>query len=373
MSDDKKEPLLLTPGPLTTSLTVKQAMLRDWGSRDRDFIDLTARICHNIETMAGVEAGSDSHVCVPVQGSGTFAIEATLNTVVPGTAKVLVLINGAYGHRIAKICTYIDRDFIALETAEDTPPSLEEIEAALDSNQGITHLAAVHCETTSGILNPIKDIAELAAQRGVALIVDAMSSFGALPLDVIGLNCAALVASANKCLQGVPGVGFAVIEKSVLENAEGNATSLSLNLYSQWRYFEKTGQWRFTPPTHVLAALDQAIKEHEAEGGVEGRGARYRENCKALIDGMRGLGFKTYLPDQLQAPIIVTIHPPQDPNFDFEDFYKRLRTKGFAIYPGKLTQADSFRMGCIGDLTASDMKNAVAAVGEVMGEMGIEV
>ena len=373
MVDQKKEPLLLTPGPLTTSNLVKEATLKDWGSRDQDFIELTARICRRIEDIAGVDPDRTHHVCVPVQGSGTFAVEAALDTVLSRSATVLVLINGAYGHRIARICGYIGRSFVTLETAEDQVPTIEQIEKKLSAEPAITHLATVHCETTSGILNPIEEIASLAHQKGIGLIIDAMSSLGALPLDVTELNCAALVASSNKCLQGLPGVGFAVMEKTVLAGSEGNATSLSLDLFDQWRNFEKTGQWRFTPPTHVLAALDQALVELDEEGGVAGRGTRYQDNCQTLVDGMRGLGFETYLPDDLQAPIIVTFHPPKDLKFGFEDFYNRLRDKGFAIYPGKLTQADSFRMGCIGDLSAKDIKNAVTAVGAVIGEMGIEV
>ena len=348
-------------------------MLRDWGSRDVDFIELTARIKHKVEAIAGVDPNNPSHICVPVQGSGTFAVEATLDTLLPRDAKALVLINGAYGSRIARICDYIGRNYISLETAENQMPTMSQIQSTLSANADIDHIVAVHCETTSGILNPIEDIAQLAREQGVKLIIDAMSSFGALPLDAAELNCAAVIASANKCLQGVPGIGFAIIEKECLAAAEGRATSLSLDLYDQWRNFEATGQWRFTPPTHVLAALDQAIREHEQEGGVAGRGKRYGDNYRVLIEGMRALGFQTYLPDDLQAPIIVTFHPPQDPAFDFEDFYHRLRDKGFAIYPGKLTQADSFRIGCIGDLTAIDMKNAVTAVGDVIGELGITV
>ncbi len=368
MSD---EPLLLTPGPLTTSKATKEAMLRDWGSRDVQFIELTDRVCRKLEEIAGVDSAAPSHVCVPIQGSGTFAIEAAIATLVPRDGKVLVLINGAYGQRITKICEVNGRDFLTLETPEDTPPSPEQVASCLNDDPAITHVTAIHCETTSGILNPIAEIASVVAEAGRELIIDAISTFGALPLSVDEVECAAIVASANKCLEGVPGVGFAIVKQDVLTASVGNATSLSLDFYDQWQYLQSTGQWRFTPSTHVLAALAQALVEHEQEGGVAGRGSRYQENCQALVEGMQALGFKSYLTDDLQAPIIVTFLKPDDKNFEFEDFYSKLHAHGFAIYPGKLTKVDSFRVGCIGHITKIDIENAVKTIGEVIGEMGV--
>jgi len=369
MSQQTKQPLLLTPGPLTTSQTVKEAMVRDWGSRDTDFIDMTARVCRRIEDIADVSEGS--HVCVPLQGSGTFAVEAAVTSLIPPDGKVLILVNGAYGHRISKICEYHDRNFDVLETDENVPPDVNALETKLRSNGDYTDVIAVHCETTSGILNPIEHIAEILSNSGCRLIIDAMSSFGALPLSVREVQSSAIVASSNKCLEGVPGIGFVIVDKNVLQNSAGNSNSLSLDLYEQWVGLTSNGQWRFTPPTQVLSALDQALAEHEAEGGVEARGRRYAGNCRVLVDGMRELGFATYLSDNLQAPIIVTFHRPDHANFDFEEFYDRLKDKGFAIYPGKLTKADSFRMGCIGHLFEDDMKAAVDAVADVMAELDI--
>ena len=368
MSD---EPLLLTPGPLTTSKATKEAMLRDWGSRDAQFIELTATVCQKLEAIAGADQNTRSHVCVPIQGSGTFAVEATIDTLVPRDGKVLALINGAYGQRIAKICEVKGRAFVTLKTAEDTPPEADLVAVRLKDDPAITHVAAVHCETTSGILNPIAEIATVVAEAGRQLIIDGMSTFGALPLSVGEIKCAAIVASANKCLEGVPGVGFAIIKQSELAASAGNASSVSLDLYDQWQYLEKTDQWRFTPPTHVLAALDQALIEHEREGGVEGRGNRYHENCQTLMHGMQELGFKSYLPDILQAPIIVTFLPPDDANFKFDKFYAKLQDRGFAIYPGKLTKVDSFRIGCIGHITRSNIENAVEAVAAAIEEIGV--
>lgn len=362
-------PYLLTPGPLTTSATVKQAMLRDWGSRDGRFIGLNAGIRDRLVRLAG--GGADSHVAVPVQGSGTFAVEAMIGTLVPRAGRLLVLVNGAYGTRMVRIAEVAGRSVTALETAEDLPVSPAALAEALDADPAITHVAVVQCETTSGILNPIEAVAEVTRSRGRALLIDAMSAFGALPLDMAALGALAVAASSNKCLEGVPGMGFVIARRDALEAAKGNAHSLSLDLHDQWRGFEANAQWRFTPPTHVVAAFAQALDEHEAEGGVEGRGARYRANAAILIGGMRALGFETLLPDHLQAPIIVTFRMPADPAFVFADFYDRLRERGFVIYPGKLTVADSFRIGCIGRLGAEEMTAAVAAIRSTLSEMGV--
>lgn len=359
---------LLTPGPLTTSLTVKQAMLRDWGSRDKQFIALNARIR---EQLVEIASGGDDYVCVPVQGSGTFAVEATLGTLLPRDGKLLVLVNGAYGERMMKIARYLGRPAIALSSAEDRVPDLASLEALLAEDKAITHVAAVHCETTSGILNPIREIADIVAKQGRSLIIDAMSAFGAIPLDVRDVTCDAIVASSNKCLEGVPGMGYAVIRKSVLEACEGNAHSLALDLYDQWRGFEGNAQWRFTPPTHVMAAFDQAVAEFREEGGVPARNARYSENCRTLVEGMRALGFETLLPDALQAPIIVTFHMPADPKFDFAAFYDKLAAQGYVIYPGKLTVAPTFRIGCIGQMVKADLEAALAVIREVLSDMGV--
>ncbi len=362
------DPLLLTPGPLTTSAAVKQAMLRDLGSRDGEFIAMTARIRRRVVALAGAE---DTHVCVPLQGSGTFAVEAMIGTLVPRAGKLLVLVNGAYGRRIRRICEYYGRAQSAVEAPEDQAIEPAAVAAALASDPAITHVAAVHCETTSGVLNPIERIAAVVAEAGRSLLIDAMSSFGALPLDAATVPFDGLAASANKCLEGVPGMAFAILRRSALEAAAGNAPSLSLDLHDQWAAMEKNGQWRFTPPTHVIAALDRALEEHAAEGGVAGRGRRYRENCRVLVAGMRAMGFETLLADRLQAPIIVTFRTPADPNFRFDRFYDCLVERGYVIYPGKLTAADSFRIGCIGRLGAAEIEGALEAIGATLAEMGV--
>ncbi|MDJ0937346.1 MAG: 2-aminoethylphosphonate--pyruvate transaminase [Kiloniellales bacterium] len=362
------DPWLLTPGPLTTSPSVKQAMLHDLGSRDHGFIEINRRIRERLVAIAG---GEGSHVCVPLQGSGTFAVEAMLGNFVPQDGKVLIMMNGAYGQRMAKICKYYRRVMRILETPEDRPNDPEALDRALAEDREITHVAAVHCETTSGILNPIEAIAEVTAQQGRRLLIDAMSAFGALPLDAGKVPFDALVASSNKCLEGAPGLGFCIARQSALEASEDNSPSLSLDLHDQWQAMEKNGQWRFTPPTHVILAFDQALQEFETEGGVEGRGARYRENCRVLVEGMRALGFETLLPDALQAPIIVTFRMPADPRFDFEAFYDALRERGYVIYPGKLTVAPSFRIGCIGRLESDEIRGALAAIEATLEAQGV--
>lgn len=368
MHDQKRDPYLLTPGPLTTSAATKEAMLHDWGSRDKEFIAINGRVRERLLALAGAE---DTHVCVPLQGSGTFCVEATIGTLVPPEGKLLILVNGAYGRRMARICEYYGRAHATVDTPEDVPNDPAALDQALADDPTVTHVAAVHCETTSGILNPIEQIATVTARHARGLIIDAMSAFGAIELDARKVRFDALAASSNKCLEGVPGMGFAIIRRDALQRCQGNAPSLSLDLYDQWVSMETNGQWRFTPPTHVIVAFHQALDEHAAEGGVAGRGARYRHNCEILVQGMRKLGFMTLLPDALQAPIIVTFHMPADPKFDFKRFYDRLNEHGFVIYPGKLTVADSFRIGCIGRLGEAEMRAALAAIRDTVKELGV--
>lgn len=362
------DPLLLTPGPLTTTRTVKEAMLRDYGSRDGEFIAINT---HMRARLTQLVDAAGTHVAVPVQGSGTFAVEAMIGTLVPRTGRLLVLVNGAYGKRMVRIAEVAGRSVTMIETPEDVPASPAALDAALAADPTVTHVAVVQCETTAGLLNPVEDVARVTATHGRRLLIDAMSSFGALPLSRATVPFEAVAASSNKCLQGAPGFGFVIVDRDALAAAAGNAHALTLDLHDQWRGFEANAQWRFTPPTHVIAAFGRALAEHEAEGGVEGRGRRYADNCRILVDGMRALGFQTLLPDALQAPIIVTFRMPADPAFVFAEFYDRLRERGFVIYPGKLTVADSFRIGCIGQLGAAEMTAAIAAVRATLAEMGV--
>jgi 2-aminoethylphosphonate-pyruvate transaminase len=368
-SSETGDALLLTPGPLTTSKRVKEVMVHDWGSRDAAFLKINQEV---LDRLPDIVNGRGTHVTVPMQGSGTFAVEAMLTTFVPPKGKVLLLINGAYGQRAKKICDIARRAYAVHETAEDTPPDLAAVDAMLKGDTGITHVFAVQCETTSGILNPIVEIGALVARHGRKLLIDAMSAFGALPLDATKTAFDAVAASSNKCIEGVPGLGFVICRKAALAETKGNATTLVLDLHDQWQNFSKTGQYRFTPPIHVIVSFHQALTEFWAEGGQPGRGGRYTENGRILIEGMRKLGFTTLLPDRLQAPIIITFHMPKDPKFVFETFYDLLKERGYVIYPGKLTVADSFRIGCIGRLNADHMRGVLAAVAEVLSELGVK-
>jgi len=364
-----QDPWLLTPGPLTTSMTVKQSMLHDWGSRDAGFIAINDRMRQRLVAMIG---GEGTFSTVPMQGSGTFAVEAMIGTFIGPKDKLLILINGAYGKRMEKICQVAKRASSSLEWAEDMPVDPNLVKLALARDPAITHVAVVHCETTSGVLNPIAEVAQVVADAGKKLLVDAMSAFGAIELDSRKVPFDAVAASSNKCIEGVPGLGFVLCRVSALQQTQGNAHALTLDLFEQWQNIEKTKQYRFTPPIHCIVAFDQALNEHEAEGGVAGRGGRYRNNCKILVEGMRRLGFETLLPDHLQAPIIVTFHMPSDPNFQFQVFYDKLKDRNFVIYPGKLTVADSFRIGCIGRLGETEMKAFLGVVADVLKEMNVK-
>src|SRR5487761_2602600 len=300
MSNFSRDPILLTPGPLTTSLATKMAMLRDWGSWDSEFNAVTAIVRERLLSIAGAEG---SHVCVPLQGSGTFAVEAAVNTLVPRDGHLLALIKGAYGTRLARLARMMGRRVSTLEAAEDVP---------------------------------------------------------------------APVAESGKCIEGPPGIGFVLARRSVLAHCAGNSTSLSLDLHDQWQYMERTTQWRFTPPTHVVAALSAALESFEAEGGQAARLARYTRNCEVLVRGMEELGFQRFLDPRVQAPIIVTFHAPVDPRYGFREFYDRVRDKGFVLYPGKLTQVETFRVGCIGAIGPDEMRHAVNAVRDTLAEIGIE-
>jgi 2-aminoethylphosphonate-pyruvate transaminase len=362
------DPVLLTPGPLTTSADTKSAMLSDWGSWDGSFNALTASVCRDL--VAIVDAQSE-HVCVPLQGSGTFSVEAALGTLIPREGKVLVPDNGSYCKRIIRILGYLGRSALPLAFGEQERTDPARIDAALTADPAITHVAQVHCETGTGILNPLPEIAAIVAKHGRGLIVDAMSSYGAIPIDARTLRFDALIAASGKCLEGVPGMGFVIVRRAALESSGGNTRSLAMDLLDQWQYMQKTGQWRFTPPTHVLAALRAAIDQYQMQGGLPARAARYAENCAALVSGMRALGFKTFLPDNFQAPIIVTFHAPADPKYDFGEFYRRVRDRGFILYPGKLTTVDTFRVGCIGAIGAATMRHAVTAIADSLREMGV--
>jgi len=363
-----RDKILLTPGPLTTTLRTKLAMLKDWGSWDADFNAVTASVR---ASLLKIIHGSDSHVVVPLQGSGTFSVEAAVATLVPRDGHVLVLDNGAYCKRAARLTSLMGRRCTVLGFDEAEQISVAVLQDALMGDASITHVIMIHCETGAGVLNPLQAVADVCAAHGKGLIVDAMSSFGALEIDARKTRFDALIAASGKCLEGVPGMGFVFIRKAVLDGCAGQSQSLAMDLHDQYVYMEKTGQWRFTPPTHVVVALHEAIAQFEAEGGQPARLTRYTQNYQALISGMAKLGFKPFLDPAIQAPIIVTFLAPEHPAYDFKAFYAAVRARGFLLYPGKLTQIETFRVGCIGAIGPQDMAQAVHAVALAMNDLGL--
>lgn len=364
-----KDKILFTPGPLTTSRTVKQALLRDLGSRDTEFIETVRFIRRRLlELGHGADAGYEA---VLMQGSGTFGIEAVVSSTIPPDGKLLVIINGAYGHRIAKIASLLKIGVVKLEYPEDSYPDPGQIEETLKRDPAITHAAVVHCETTTGIMNPIEAIGGIVHRAGRVFFVDAMSSFGAVPMDLARCHIDYLVSSANKCIEGVPGFSFILARKEPFLKTEGYARSLSLDLFGQWKGLESNGQFRFTPPTHAILAFQQALLELEAEGGVEGRAARYQKNYQTLTAGMSGMGFQEYLPRERQGYIITSYLYPEHPKFSFEEFYHRLNQRDQVIYPGKVSNANCFRIGNIGRIFEADIRTLLTAIQEVIHEMGV--
>ena len=361
--------LLFTPGPLTTSEAVKRAMLHDLGSRDAAFIELVGAIRRRLLQIGGVDDGT--YEAVPMQGSGTFAVESVISSVIPRNGKLLVAVNGAYGRRMAQIAQTLQIETQTIVSPEAQPIDPEQIAAALSCDPAITHVGAIHCETTTGILNPLAEVGHIARKLHRTFLVDAMSSFAGVPLDIREWGIDFLISSANKCIQGVPGFAFVLAQRDLLLQAEGRARSLSLDLVLQWKGLEADGQFRFTPPTHVLLAFWQALQELEVEGGTLARASRYAENARILIDGMEKLGFDPYLAPQHRSHIITSFRYLRHPNFSFKDFYQRLSDKGFVIYPGKLTNSDCFRIGTIGHIFPKDVQALLAAIHESLEEMGI--
>lgn len=360
------EYLLLTPGPLSTSKTVKAAMLKDWCTWDDDYNNIVQDLRHRLIQLVG--SGSDQYSSVLMQGSGTFSVEAMIGSAVPQDGgKLLCIANGAYGSRIAQIAKVLNIDFVLQDSTELGPVDLNLVEENLRNNPDITHVIVVHCETTTGMLNPIADVAKIAKAHDKTFMVDAMSSFGGIEIDLAALEIDFLVSSANKCIQGVPGFGFIIARKDKIEECKGNARSLSLDVYDQWQAMEAgNGKWRYTSPTHVVRAFHQALIELEEEGGVKARQVRYTNNQKVLVEGMEKLGFKTVLPKEQHSPIITGFVSPQSDSYDFKSFYTAIKAKGFVVYPGKVTDMDSFRIGNIGEVYQEHIEALLKAIEEAM-------
>ncbi len=352
--------LLLTPGPLSTTKSVKAAMLRDWCTWDEEYNAIVQDLRGKLVRLA---TRADGYTAVLMQGSGTFCVEAAIGTAVPADGALLVLVNGAYGARMVEIARRLQIRVVSQDSGEATPPDLALLDRTLATDPRITHVAVVHCETTTGMLNPVEAVGKIVKSHERHLIVDAMSTFGGVPLDVEAMGADFAISSANKCIQGVPGFGFVIARREELEQTKGRARSLSLDLYDQWREMEeKGGKWRFTSPTHVVRAFAQALRELEEEGGVEARHRRYQESHRILVEEMGWLNFSCLLPKEYQSPIITTFLSPAHPAYDFSKFYAALKARGFVIYPGKVTSLDTFRIGTIGDVHPADIRRLVAAM-----------
>ena len=356
---------LFTPGPLTTSKTVKQAMLEDMGSRDHAFVKAIREIRSELLKLGHVsqEKGYES---VIIQGSGTFGVESVISSVVRPDDILLVLANGAYGERIIKMAGYHRLNLQILRFEEDQVVSPETTDQYLQRHPEVTHVAVIHCETTTGLFNPVESLGQVCKKHNKVFIVDAMSSFGGVEVDIEKWQIDFLMSSSNKCIEGVPGFAFAICKKTELLKAKGQARSLSLDLYDQWVGLETNGQFRFTPPTLSLMAFRQALHELEQEGGVKAREERYKTNKRILDAGMTELGFKQYLDPSIQGHIISSFLYPSDPSFNFESFYSKLNDRGCIIYPGKLSKTNAFRIGNIGQIFPDDVRYLLECIKEVI-------
>ena len=365
--------LLLTPGPLTTTRTVRESMMQEYSTWDVDYNGIVQSIrTRLVELATGDAAHPDTHTAVLMPGSGTFTVESVVGSVIPSDGKLLVLNNGAYGARITTIARMLRVEAVELGQAEIEPTDLGQVEQMLADDPAITHVAMVHCETTTGMLNPVEAVGEIVRRLGRVFILDAMSSFGGIPMSMELTGAHYLISSANKCIQGVPGFGFVVADRAMLEATEGWSRSHSLDLFDQWREMETNGgKWRFTSPTHVVSAFARALDELKDEGGIEARHTRYVANQKTMVKGMRALGFRTLLGDDLQSPIITSFYYPDDVEFEFQKFYDALKSRGFVIYPGKVSHAQCFRIGSIGDVQPEDMTGLVGRISEVIDELGV--
>ncbi|MDB2151630.1 2-aminoethylphosphonate--pyruvate transaminase [Clostridium butyricum] len=343
---------LLTPGPLTTTEAVKKEMLFDRCTWDDEYKSITQKIRKELLDIGNVY--EEDYTAVLMQGSGTFAVESVITSTVGEKDKLLIIANGAYGERIGQIAEHISLNHVIYNNEYDVHPDMDKVKEILDKDTEITHIAMVHCETTTGILNPIEHLSVIAKEYNKTLIIDAMSSFGGIPIDIKALGIDYLISSANKCIQGVPGFGFVIAKKEKLEKCKGISRSLSLDLYDQYKGMDKDGKWRFTSPTHVVAAFSKALDELKEEGGVEGRYNRYKNNNLVLRKKLKEIGIESYIEEEKQSPIITTFAFPTDA-FSFNEFYSFIKERGFVIYPGKLTDVDTFRIGNIGEIYEEDI------------------
>lgn len=365
-----KRNILLTPGPATTSDTVKYAqVVPDICPREKEFGDLLLSVASDLTRFV---SDGDECAAVLLGGSGTAAVECVLNSVVSDQDRVLIINNGAYGERMLHIAEVYGIPYLEFASSSTGPLDLRKLEEAIDfANEPVTHLAVVHHETTTGLLNDIKSIGRLCKARGLQMIVDAVSSFGALPIDMREMHISYLASSANKNLQGLPGVSFVIAARDRLEDIKHRPRrSFYLDLYAHYEFLVLHRQTRFTPPVQAIYALKQAIVETKAEG-VAARYERYKRSWQTLIEGLDALGLKTVVPRECQANLITTVVEPDHPSYSFEDLHDYLYERGVTIYPGKLAEINSFRIGNIGNIDAEDIKRFLALLQDFLASRGI--
>lgn len=344
---------LLTPGPLSTTDSVKRTMLFDHCTWDDEYKQITTRIRNDLLELGHV--GEPEYTAILMQGSGTFGVESVITSAVGVNDKLFIVANGTYGKRMAEICDHAKISYLLYTQSPDKQPDVNIVTELIQDNPDITHVSMVHGETTSGILNNVEEIGRVAKENGKVFIVDAMSTFGGvdMPLNTWGIDF--MISSANKCIQGVPGFSFIIAKTEELKKCEGRARSLALDLYDQWKTMSVDGKWRYTSPTHVVLAFEQALKELKAEGGIPARNRRYAQNQKLLVERLKALGFEPYLDAEVQGPVITSFYFPKNSSFTFEKMYAYVKRNGYVLYPGKATK-DTFRIGNIGEIYPDDIE-----------------
>ena len=370
MAEARHDFYLLTPGPLIVPAEIKAGMVRDRNPGGSDHIAITRGVR---DYMLELCNGRDTHECVLLQGSATYGVEAGFLSLLPADARLLVLVNGFYGNRLREVAEAARVDTVTLELPNLPLPTRADLERALDADPKITHMVLCQAETGTGVLNPVEMFAEVARERGLGLMVDSVACFGGGEIDVAALDVDAVFVSPNKCLESVPGVAITIVKRSTLLASEGRCPSGVLDLHAQWKFMQETGNWRWTPPTHVMGALGVACERHRREGGSGPRLERYRRNWRVLVDGLRQRGFSTLLPDDVAVPIIATFHDPDDPAYSFAAFHAAMLRRGIEIFPGRLTAMGTFRIGVMGDLVEEDMVHVLGQMCDALEEIGVRL
>ena len=366
-----KRNVLLNPGPATTTDSVKLAqVVPDICPREQKFGELMRSVADDLTAIAG---GGAEYASVLFGGSGTAAMDAVINSVIPPEKKILIINNGAYGERMVKIAQAYRIGYIELRFPWDELPDIGKIEAALQQDAEIAVVGMVHHETTTGLLNPIQDIGALVRQYNKLFVVDTISSFAGIPLDIKACNIDFMMSTSNKCLQGMAGIAFVICRIAELERIQSSPRrSFYLSLYDQYAYFERNLQMRFTPPVQTMYALRQAIDEFLAEG-MEQRYARYTRNWHVLRKGMQELGFRILTQPEQESHILITVEYPDSPAFDFDVLHDRLYERGITIYPGKTGKKDTFRLANMGAITEEDIQYFLGSLREILIELNIQL